>query len=309
MTIKISSIIMILEAKIMRLKSFVILAVLIFAVSSVSAQDLGAPDSVKLFPVTALSTDSITQSFILECSAFVDVNELTTLQIGWDWTTNMATLQMDSAVPSAAFDAMEIGPFFFLDNLLATTNAMQTAIASGISLFMNFPVAASYQHVCTYYMTMTNWIASSALTIDTAEILPTFNSTEYLFDPTPGNDYDPIWGGPINMSGTAVEEVIPGALPTSFQLNQNFPNPFNPSTTISFDLPTRSKVTLKIFNLLGQEVSTLIDKDLPANSYKVEWDGRSDTGESVASGIYFYKLIAEAGDNEFVETKKMMLLK
>ena len=111
------------------------------------------------------------------------------------------------------------------------------------------------------------------------------------------------------MTGTAVEEAIPGELPTSFQLKQNYPNPFNPTTTISFDLPTRSKVTLKVFNLLGQEVSTLIDKELPANSYKVEWDGRSNTGESVASGIYFYKLIAEAANKEFVETKKMMLLK
>lgn len=293
----------------MKLKNFVVLAALIFAVSSVSAQDFGAPDSVKLVALTTLILDQPTQSFVVICSTFVDADSLTTLQLGWDWTTVSATLQMDSVVPSADFDAMAIGPFFFLDNMIATTNSMQAALASGTSISKHFPTSPNWQHVCTYYMTMTNWTASSSLTIDSV-FLPAFASTEYIFVPLGGAAYAPVWGGPIIITGTAVEEVIPGvAVPTSFQLNQNFPNPFNPSTTISFDLPTRSKVTLTVFNLLGQEVSTLIDKDLPANSYKVEWDGRSYTGESVASGIYFYKLIADSDDNEFVETKKMMLLK
>ncbi len=293
----------------MKLKSFVVLAALIFAVSSVSAQDLGAPDSVKLVPVTTLQTGLSTQTFELACSAFVDVTVLSTLQLGWDWTTASATLQMDSAVPSAAFDAMAIGPFFFLDNSLATTNSMQAALASGTSVIGDdFPVAASWQHVCTYYMTMTNWIASSSLAIDTA-FDTAFVSTEYIFIPLGGIDYDPIWGGPINISGTAVEESITDILPASFQLEQNYPNPFNPSTSIWFDLPTRAKVTLTVFNLLGQEVSTLVDEDLPAGRHLSTWDGHSDNGAPVASGIYFYKLIADADDNKFVETKKMMLLK
>ena len=293
----------------MRLKSFVILAALIFAVSPVSAQDGNAPDSLKLF-ATSLSVDSVTQSFEVACSTFVDSAQLGLLQFGWRWTTNSATLTMDSAVPSADFDAMELGPFFFLNESLATTNDSQAAFASAVGIVNLFPSSPSWQYVCTYYMTMTNWSGLSSLTIDTVQILPGFGSTEYLFQPPGGGiAYQPVWGGPINIIASAVEEVIPGTLPTSFQLNQNFPNPFNPSTTISFDLPTRSKVTLTVFNLLGQKVSTLVDKDLTANSYKVEWDGRSDTGESVASGIYFYKLIAEAEDNEFVETKKMMLLK
>ncbi|MEE8149921.1 MAG: FlgD immunoglobulin-like domain containing protein, partial [candidate division Zixibacteria bacterium] len=291
----------------MRLKSFVILAAFIFAVSSVSAQDLGAEDSLKLV-ATGLTIAS-TQPFEVACSAFVDGTELGLLQFGWRWTTNSATLTMDSAVPSADFDDMELGPFFFLDESLATTNDSQVAFASAVGIVNLFPSSPSWQYVCTYYMTMTNWSGSSSLTIDTIQILPAFGSTEYFFQPVGGSAYKPVWGGPINITPTSVEEVIPGELPSSFQLNQNFPNPFNPSTTISFDLPTRSKVTLKVFNLLGQEVSTLIDKDLPANSYKVEWDGRSESGAPVASGIYFYKLIAEADNNAFVETKKMMLLK
>ena len=292
----------------MRFKSFVIMAALIFAVSSVSAQDLGDPDSLKLVPLTTLQTGLSPQTFALVCSAFVDNTQLSTLQFGWDWITNSATLTMDSAFPSAAFDAMAIGPFFFLDNSLATTNSMQTALASGTSIGTNFPVSASWQYVCTYYMTMTNWTGSSSLTIDTV-VLPGFVSTDYLFIPLGGIFYGPIWGGPINISGTAVDESITDILPTSFKLDQNYPNPFNPSTSIWFDLPARAKVTLTVFNLLGQEVSTLVDEDLPAGRHLSIWDGHSDNGVSVASGIYFYKLIAESGDNQFVETKKMMSLK
>lgn len=292
----------------MKLKSFVVLAALIFAVSSVSAQDGGAPDSLKLVPIDTLQTGLSTQTFEVVCSAFVDNAQLTTLQFGWDWITNSATLTMDSASPSSAFDAMEIGPFFFLDNVLQTTNDSQLAIASGTSLFNNFPTSASWQYVCTYYMTMTNWTNASSLIIDTAENVD-IPSTDYLFLPLGGNDYDPIWGGPINISGTAVDESITDILPSSFQLEQNYPNPFNPSTSIWFDLPTRAKVTLTVFNLLGQEVSTLVDEDLPAGRHLSIWDGHADNGASVASGIYFYKLIANTDDKEFVETKKMMLLK
>ena len=296
----------------MRLKNLVVLAVLIFAVSTVSAQDTGAPDSLKMVAITTLQTGLSTQTFEVACSVFVDSDTLAALTFGWTWDD--PNLQMDSAVGIGDFDAMEFGPFFFLNNNLTITNDSQIAVSSNACISKCFlPNASGWVHISTFYMTMLNWTASSSLTIDTIQILPDFQSSEYLFQPLVGGvggiAYTAVWGGPIIISGTAVEEVIPGALPTSFQLKQNYPNPFNPSTVILFDLPIRSKVTLKVFNLLGQEVSTLIDKELAANSYEIEWDGRSDSGTPVASGIYFYKLIAEAGDNKFVETKKMMLLK
>ena len=296
----------------MRLKSFVILAALIFAVSSVSAQDFGAPDSVKLVALTNLTTGLSTQPFEVACSVFVDSNTLTVLFLGWEWDN--PDLQMDSAFAFGDFDAMEFGPFLFLGDTLAITNDSLVAVCSNLCISNCFPPDASgWRHIATYYMTMLNWTGSSSLTIDTIEILPDFGSTEYSFIPlvnnTAGIDYDPIWGGPLIISGTAVEESITDILPTSFQLEQNYPNPFNPSTSIWFDLPTRAKVSLTIFNLLGQEVSTLVDEDLPAGRHLSIWDGHSDNGAPVASGIYFYKLIAEADNNEFVETKKMMLLK
>ncbi|GEM_PF-4759393 len=89
-------------------------------------------------------------------------------------------------------------------------------------------------------------------------------------------------------------------LPGSFALSNNYPNPFNAQTNISFDLPKASKVNLTIYNLLGQKVKTLVDKSLPAGQHTVIWDAGN-----YASGVYFYKL--QAGD--FVTTKKMNLLK
>ncbi len=94
-------------------------------------------------------------------------------------------------------------------------------------------------------------------------------------------------------------------LPSDFILSQNYPNPFNPSTTIEFNLPKKSNVTIKIYNLLGQEVQTLVNQQYSAGNYRVEWDGKSSNGVQTSSGIYLYRLETDS----FSETKKMLLLK
>ncbi|MGH1362895.1 MAG: T9SS type A sorting domain-containing protein [Calditrichia bacterium] len=91
----------------------------------------------------------------------------------------------------------------------------------------------------------------------------------------------------------------------TFELAQNYPNPFNPETTIKFQIPVTQKVTLHIFNVLGQKVTTLVDDKLSAGSYDMRWDGRSQSGNIVSSGVYFYRI--EAGD--FVKTRKMLLVR
>ena len=114
---------------------------------------------------------------------------------------------------------------------------------------------------------------------------------------------------------TAVEDLLYGAtaidddnndiLPVKFTLYQNYPNPFNPITRIDYNLPIASDVTLKVYNILGQEVKTLVDVREKAGHKTVYWDGKNNANKSVASGLYLYRLTAE----DFTETKKMLLLK
>ena len=96
-----------------------------------------------------------------------------------------------------------------------------------------------------------------------------------------------------------------GENPSAFTLGDNYPNPFNPSTQIQFSLPQNSKIRLEIFNLLGQKVRVLVDNALPAGSHIIEWNGRNEHGVEVASGIYFYRMVAE----NFVQTKRMLLMR
>ena len=103
---------------------------------------------------------------------------------------------------------------------------------------------------------------------------------------------------------TAVVEVA-GVAPTAFALAQNFPNPFNPSTTIAFQLGRPARVELTIYSVSGQRVRTLISGALPAGPHRRQWDGRDDSGQRVASGSYLYRL--SAGD--FVATRPLILLK
>ncbi len=92
-------------------------------------------------------------------------------------------------------------------------------------------------------------------------------------------------------------------------LKQNFPNPFNPSTTISYQLSANSKVSLKIYNALGQEIATLVHKRESAGAHTVRWNGKDRHGSAVASGVYLYRIEAVSEKGKFAETKKMVYLK
>lgn len=104
---------------------------------------------------------------------------------------------------------------------------------------------------------------------------------------------------------TDVDETGEELLPEEFSLFQNYPNPFNPSTTIKFSIPKRSDVTIQIYNVLGQEVAMLVNERLSAGEHSVSWNGLNYKGESAATGVYFYRLIA--GQNQL--TREMILIK
>jgi Secretion system C-terminal sorting domain len=99
---------------------------------------------------------------------------------------------------------------------------------------------------------------------------------------------------------TSVNKSDNQTLPIGFELYQNYPNPFNPSTSISFSLPARSFVSLKVFDLIGREVTSIVSEELSAGKYMRQWSAKG-----MPSGVYFYRI--QAGS--FIETKKFVLLK
>ena len=127
-------------------------------------------------------------------------------------------------------------------------------------------------------------------------VLSLASNGSYLFAGTNGSG---VWRRPISEMITDIKGEQDN-LPTEFKLEQNYPNPFNPTTAIRYQLSAFSKVTLKVHDLLGREVATLVDEEKSPGNYEVKFDGTN-----LASGVYFCQL--QAGG--FVDTKKIMLLK
>ena len=85
-------------------------------------------------------------------------------------------------------------------------------------------------------------------------------------------------------------------MPSTFALHQNYPNPFNPSTTISFDMPLAGQVRLTVYNMLGQEITTLVNGQMASGRASIVWNATDHAGVSVASGVYFYQLNVSGAD-------------
>ena len=157
------------------------------------------------------------------------------------------------------------------------------------------PFVGALEGVPTWEGVAANWAETQGYPV--AENLR-YSNTELK---TAGTDGKPL--GDLNWFPeiTALENVNPDQVPTAFNLSQNYPNPFNPTTTISFTLTRTSKVTLEVFNLLGQKVATVVDDNIKAGAHSYTFDA-----SHLASGIYFYSINIE---NEFFQSRKMVLLK
>ena len=124
-------------------------------------------------------------------------------------------------------------------------------------------------------------------------------------DGIPFNDQ---WNFGANFPVSVVDipvTVEDETLPSQFQLSQNYPNPFNPNTKIKYSIPQSSNVVIKVFDILGYEIESLINEQKPPGEYEVEFNSTGLNHQSLPSGIYFYRI--QAGN--YVETKKMVLLR
>jgi hypothetical protein len=110
---------------------------------------------------------------------------------------------------------------------------------------------------------------------------------------------------PSNEVEVTVTGTGPGNIPLITKLGGNYPNPFNPSTEISFAIVNQGHVFIEVFNIKGEKVAVLRDEVIKPGNYSVTWNGRDENGNPVSSGVYFYKMKA----SKFVSTKKMILIK
>lgn len=132
-------------------------------------------------------------------------------------------------------------------------------------------------------------------------------STADLWIFNPADDLAPaqIKNAAIPLSASLIEALTASELPVTYSLDQNFPNPFNLETEITYQIPEAGRVNLFIYNSLGQKIRMLVEQNQPAGKYRVHWNGLNAQGLEVPSGIYFYQMIT----NEFTAVKKLLLIK
>ncbi|HEX7401241.1 MAG TPA: DNRLRE domain-containing protein, partial [candidate division Zixibacteria bacterium] len=130
-----------------------------------------------------------------------------------------------------------------------------------------------------------------------------FYSHRCLNDTNTSNDFAPYLEIIVGISSAV--NIAEENYPRGFSLMQNFPNPFNGETVLQFDLPRTSKVSMVIYNLLGERVKTLLNESRPAGMNAIVWDGTDQWGKPVSSGMYFYQLSTE----NYTRTKRLLYLK
>jgi hypothetical protein len=161
---------------------------------------------------------------------------------------------------------------------------LNSADATGIGRFVSDNISLSVNTIHTYVPDWTDVTNTDLIVLVDVDMDGTIDDTLYLQNQLTGVGDD---------HGSLL-------IPDRYNLAQNYPNPFNPITVIRYQLPVNSQVTLKVYDVLGREVSTLVNENKKPGSYEIDFDG-----SKMPSGLYFYRIVA----GNFIETKKMLLLK
>jgi hypothetical protein len=226
---------------------------------------------------------------------------------GTSWTVVNNGLPTGTEISSLVISGTNLFAGSTIDGVFLSTNngTSWTAINSGLAVYAVRSLAVSGTNlfigmgysggVFRSTNNGTSWTAVS-MGLEGNGVQSLFGNGMYLFA---GTSEGRVWRRPLSEMITSVERVS-SDLPTHFSLDQNYPNPFNPATNISFSLPSKLFVSLKVFDALGREVSVLVYEELPAGTYSQQWNAAS-----LSSGVYFYRL--QSGS--FNETKKLILLR
>ncbi|MCB2230185.1 T9SS type A sorting domain-containing protein [bacterium] len=284
------------------------LGLLVLGAVPALAADLGAPDSLKLV-ATRPAAGADDSTFIVEMWLWTDSQAIVGTSIAFEWDN--PNVQLDSARGAAGH--VQGNPFaivsYYLLNNIATTNLEQIMLVNTVAFGVpGVPANSTWDKWVTYYFHVDNWTAADSVVFDTVRVGTPYPTVNYQINGgyNAGDEIFPIWLGPLVVKDPS--DANDGGdleVPMNYSLAQNYPNPFNPTTTIGFALPMAGDVRLDVFNLLGQKVKTLVNTEMLAGEHKVVWDGTTDAGTRVASGVYFYRLSTD----QFTDTKKMLMLK
>jgi hypothetical protein len=288
-----------MEAQIdMKVKVLVLLLALMALAVTASAQkdplDPGEADSVLLVWSDLPDLQNGDSTVFLDV---IVVNDEVVGSMGgyYKWTPEELDLTLGAFTDDGQL-AFDFSRLVYYKNRLDSSNRAQKFQCTGFT--GSSGLSAGRTHIARYTFKLT--VGVDSLMADTS-------GTQFSFVTLVGSiEFKPRFGGSVVYRLPQAVEIGDGSnLPTNYALSQNYPNPFNPETSFEFSLPKSSNVELAIFNVLGQKVITLINEKMDAGTYRETWRGTSESGASVASGIYFYRLTAD----EFVTTKKMMMLK
>ncbi|MDZ7362985.1 MAG: T9SS type A sorting domain-containing protein [candidate division KSB1 bacterium] len=192
------------------------------------------------------------------------------------------------------------------DASAATLNTNSSQVGSGrFGIALALPAGQSFA-AGTREIVIVSFTVNANTTADSARIEFGGQPVVQEVVDASGNVLAATWtAGRVRIeTPTSVKETT-GEVPSSFALKQNSPNPFNPSTTIKYELPQQVEVKLVIFDLMGRRVRTLVDQRQQSGRYAITWDGRNEQGEVVTSGVYLYQLHA----GNFVQTRRMALVR
>jgi 6-phosphogluconolactonase (cycloisomerase 2 family) len=285
---------------------------------------------------TDIDGDAITYSAVSDTNAVtvsVSSSTLTLTPIAnWNGTSVITAIASDGTASDSTILKLTVTPvqdaptaFEWVSSALDTINITQTNltdtysiqwgastdIADGESIdYLLYSRIGVNPPELIYDTTVTTLpISYQELLDDVFEVFPMLPrvTVKFSVSATDGIDTVKVTGDDRVVYVNRYEYLSTGmeGIPTEFALHENYPNPFNPTTTLRFDLPEVSSITLTIYNMLGQKVRTFNMHSTPAGYHTITWDATNDYGEQVGAGVYLYQLQAK----DFIKTRKMVLLK
>ncbi|MBD3403645.1 T9SS type A sorting domain-containing protein [candidate division GN15 bacterium] len=235
-----------------------------------------------------------TQSFAADVHLFNETDILN-MQLSLDYGSPYLSYDSVSftGVRGASANSKQVFPFTSMQRLqiqLDWTEGSPLTPGDGVLMRLHFTVDST--------------AVDTSITIDTAIGQNNFITQTAAAG---GEQFTPIFNsGIVSIQiSTDVGDDPDQPLPDNYYLSQNYPNPFNPTTYIEFSIPQAGHVRLDVFNVLGRRVRTLLDDELSAGMHRVMFDGRSETGGQLSTGVYLYRLSTES----YTESKKMLMMK